>query len=379
MGRSTVASGLVALASLAAGALLVGVGCGESDDDGSQTRPQPSCELRLAPAGQPFERLSDYCFFGGDPASHDTVDAVVDYGVATKLYSDESQKYRAVVVPDGQTIGYDATDRWSFPQGTVFIKTFFFPVDARDPAAGHQLMETRLLVHEPDGWQAYVYLWDDDGQDARLHQLGKDLEMRWIDANGDQRTLDYRVPNKNQCMSCHGQSDELTPLGPRTRQLNYDFAYDDGTIRNQLVHWHDRGLFDQDPGDPAAAERLIDPTNEAHPLDLRARTYLEGNCAHCHSQTGGASNSGLFLGIEIDDPTQLGVCKRPVAAGSGTGGRTYDIFPGRPDDSIMVYRMDSNDAQIKMPELPLRTIDTFGVDLVTEWIAQMEGTCPIPE
>jgi len=37
----------------------------------------------------------------------------------------------------------------------------------------------------------------------------------------------------------------------------------------------------------------------------------------------------------------------------------------------MTFRMKSNDPEIKMPELPLRTVDEFGVSVVSEWIANM--------
>ena len=34
-----------------------------------------------------------------------------------------------------------------------------------------------------------------------------------------------------------------------------------------------------------------------------------------------------------NQPVQLGVCKVPVAAGNGSGGRRFDIAPGDPDAS----------------------------------------------
>src|SRR5699024_2467430 len=105
----------------------------------------------------------------------------------------------------------------------------------------------------------------------------------------------------------------------------------------------------------------------------RARTYLAGNCAHCHSPGGAARNSGLYLNIEQEDRSALGVCKPPVAAGAGAGSLHYDIVPGHPEKSIMSYRINSMDPAVKMPEIPLTTIDHFGVNLLSEWIRQMEG------
>jgi hypothetical protein len=53
-------------------------------------------------------------------------------------------------------------------------------------------------------------------------------------------------------------------------------------------------------------------------------------------------------------------CKRPVAAGRGSGGRDFAIAPGEPDASILVYRMESTDPGIAMPELGRATVHAEG-------------------
>ena len=40
----------------------------------------------------------------------------------------------------------------------------------------------------------------------------------------------------------------------------------------------------------------------------------------------------------------------------------------------MVFRMNSLDPEIKMPELPNRVIDARGVQLIRDWIAAMPST-----
>lgn len=89
--------------------------------------------------------------------------------------------------------------------------------------------------------------------------------------------------------------------------------------------------------------------------------------------------SGLVLLNWERDPGKNGVCKEPAAAGPGTGGNFYDIVPGHPEQSILIYRVSSTDPQIKMPELPNRIVDKRGVKLLTEWIAAMEpAACSEP-
>jgi hypothetical protein len=72
-----------------------------------------------------------------------------------------------------------------------------------------------------------------------------------------------------------------------------------------------------------------------------------------------------------DDPGKVGRWKTPVAAGRGSGGRLFDIVPGKPDESILMYRLESTEPGIMMPELGRRLTDAAGVALVREWIGNL--------
>jgi len=60
-----------------------------------------------------------------------------------------------------------------------------------------------------------------------------------------------------------------------------------------------------------------------------------------------------------------------VAAGRGSGDRKYGIVPGKPNESILVYRMESDDPGIRMPELGRQLEHIEGVDLIKAWIKAM--------
>ena len=47
----------------------------------------------------------------------------------------------------------------------------------------------------------------------------------------------------------------------------------------------------------------------------------------------------------------------------------------RPDDSILVYRMEHSDPAIAMPELGRSTVHAEGAALMREWIGAMSGDC----
>jgi uncharacterized repeat protein (TIGR03806 family) len=344
-------------------------GCG-----GDTGEADPACDLTLPAGGEPFDTLSEYCFFQGDMAAHKPSEGVYAYDVNTKLYSDLSSKLRFIVLPEGETIGFHETKKWEFPVGATLVKTFYYPVDAREPSKGRKLLETRLLVRRQNGWHTEIYRWNDEQTEAAHYLVGKSIEVDWIDDTGEAVTSRYTIPAKSDCKSCHNHSDDIVPLGPRSRQLNGPYDFGDGPV-NQIDHFAELELFDTKPAASGELPRLIDPKDDSQPIEMRGRTYLEGNCAHCHSQGGPARNSGLFLSIDETDPYHWGVCKPPVAAGGGSGGRLYDIVPGEPDKSIMIFRMKSMEPDVKMPELPLRSVDQFGVDVISEWITQMDGEC----
>ncbi|WP_229364501.1 c-type cytochrome domain-containing protein [Fibrella aestuarina] len=103
----------------------------------------------------------------------------------------------------------------------------------------------------------------------------------------------------------------------------------------------------------------------------RARIYLDINCAHCHRPDGPANTSGLNLTIHEQNPTAWGLRKTPVAAGRGSGGHQYDIVAGKPNESILLYRMASTDPGVMMPEVARKVTHQEGVALIREWIEKM--------
>ena len=112
--------------------------------------------------------------------------------------------------------------------------------------------------------------------------------------------------------------------------------------------------------------------NPHYNLEGRARAYLDVNCAHCHNTKGPANTSGLFLDFGETDMKKLGIFKPPVAAGRGSGNLKFNIVPGQPDESILVYRMESTDPGILMPESGRKLVHKEGVNLIREWIKSME-------
>ncbi len=326
-----------------------------------------------APPGEPWQALSEWHLFA-DLQDQTPAERVEPFEVIAPLYSDETLKYRFIHLPDGATIGYEPTALWRFPVGSILVKTFAYPVDARDPALGRRLLETRLLVREASGWAAHTYVYDETGKDALRKPTGTTIDVSWIDESGAERQNAYGVPNTNQCQECHGEGDAQDTLGGRTRQRDRD---------GQIERFAELGWLDAAPEPPAERQRLVDPFGNAPLLD-RARSYLDSNCAACHAEgVAGASQSGLWLDWEhtdaSGDPVDWGVCKTPTSAGGATCGLTYDVVPGQPEQSILICRVESREPKVQMPPLGTKIADQRGAALLREWIAGMTAAgCGTP-
>jgi len=139
-----------------------------------------------------------------------------------------------------------------------------------------------------------------------------------------------------------------------------------------LSYMHQLGWIEESV-DPAQMEVSVDYSDPySGTTRERARAYLDVNCGHCHRPEGPAKNSGLNLRYNNEDLFSLGVDKGPVAAGKGSGGLMFDIVPGQPDASILVFRMNSTDPAIMMPELGRKTIHKEGIELIRKWIEEMD-------
>jgi uncharacterized repeat protein (TIGR03806 family) len=324
----------------------------------------PAPDFAKLLAVKPAATLAEYNLYGS------TGRWLTPYALNTPLFSDYALKFRAIAMPQGKSATYTNSGALDFPVGTTLIKTFAYPADFRSPDLHVRKIETRLLIRKRSGWTPLTYVWNAEQTQAVLKRAGARVPVSFLDKDGQKVSFSYAVPNQNQCKECHSLGRTLTPIGPKARNLNGEFAYPGAVAENQITHWVRTGLLKRAP-DPTQIPATPRWDDAAQPLTARARAYLDGNCAHCHNAKAAASNSGLVLTYEATDPMAIGVGRRPVAAGRASGGLDYDIAPGRPDLSIMVHRMESTDPGTMMPELSRTLIDKDGVALIRAYIASM--------
>jgi uncharacterized repeat protein (TIGR03806 family) len=342
------------------------------------------------------ERLSEWGVVYSRDRQFGPNAGVFPYDLNTPLFTDYALKLRTVWMPDGTIATYNDERELDFPVGTIISKTFYYEkapgwstnkfqvirADRESPLksselidlARYVLMETRLLVHYEEGWKALPYVWNDEQNEAFLAVAGDQRPIALVDENGSDEIF-YIVPDTNQCSGCHvtdHTAKEIRPIGPKAWQLNREYSWWNNDA-SQLENWTAGRLLEGFDGTAPEGVRWSRPGDAT--LEQRARAYLDANCAHCHNPRGAADTSALHLNIDAPVDRLYGVCKTPVAVGRGSGDRPFDIYPGRPGDSIMIFRMEHTDPAIAMPELGRSAAHREGVHLVAEWIASMNGEC----
>ncbi|MFW6094748.1 MAG: SO2930 family diheme c-type cytochrome [Pseudomonadota bacterium] len=341
-------------------------------------------QVRFHTADDYPERLSEWGVVTRSGSSLRLGRGAIPYDVNTPLFSDYALKLRTLHLPDDEAMAYREPAAFEFPVGSIVTKTFFYPV--RDGVlqtaewdgdvqaldlADHRLVETRLLVRQRDGWDALPYVWD--GDDAYLAVTGTVEPLR-VAQDGAVQEVPYVVPARSECAGCHAtdhSSGELRLIGLKARHLNRPYA---GRGANQLRAWAARGHLTGLPALPEVPRNAV-WNDSKQSVAARARAYLDSNCGHCHNRRGPADTSGLLLDAGTERFRSLGVCKPPIAAGRGTGGRPYSIVPGAPDASILLYRMETTDPATRMPETGRALTHHEGVRLIRRWIEDLPGEC----
>ncbi len=360
--------------------------------------------------------LSQFGLFSdpANPLSAGNGQGVMPYELNTALFSDYSTKDRVIFLPpqggggvlparyqDSQGDVRKAMDTLDFPVGTVIAKTFSFRKEASNgDLESEHIVETRLLIKREQAgnvnWVGLPYIWEHDatGKPVRalLKVAGGTAKVSWnyrdpnpaVLKNGNRAVYqgssdDYVIPAALNCVSCHGGDDRepgSAPIGPKARYLDRPHNKD-GTGSNQLALMRSKGLLTgiaTTPDQPMAFWDIPGsgpskaPANSALDVHERVRAYLEMNCAHCHNPNGGASNSGLFLDSLRAVDRRYGICKKPVAAGRGSGGRKFDIILGDQAGSIMNFRVGSAEPGIRMPPIAKSQVHGEASALINEWV-----------
>ena len=329
-------------------------------------------DINWAASNADCPNLADYNLYA-DPANPlgATNGSGMPFDLNTPLFSDYAHKYRQLFIPPGEQIQY-VDGQLVFPVGSILAKTFYYVDDERliETQQTVDLMETRLLINRGTaGWASHAYVWNNGV--ATLALDGAEKPANWIDAEGVSQSLNYGIPDREQCEVCH--TSIVEPLGPQVRHINREYDYG-SVIENQINHWADAGILANAP-DPTLEPRdplWSDPTDGS--LEDRARAYLDNNCAHCHNNsTGEAFYTNLWLSSDQATGPSTGVC---VFQYGDLPGYSRIVVPGKPEESALIYRVASIDPGIMMPRLAKNIVHKEGLQLLSDWVASLTGDCP---
>ncbi len=325
--------------------------------------------------------LSQTGVFTNTPAMT-PVASLIPYAPNVQLFSDNAQKIRYFSVPNtgapltpSEQITYAPTNNWSFPAGTVFVKTFELQTNTSDPTSLLRL-ETRLLVRDTNGAvYGVTYKWRSDYSDADLLSSSQ-TEAIPIQTPGGIYTNLWYYPSPSDCLQCHTAVANYV-LGANARQFNRTLTYSNGVTDNELRALNRAGLFNPaiDEATITNIEALSALTNLSASYQQRARSYLDANCAQCHQPGGTGPTFDARYDTLLAQQNIIGV---PAVKGN-LGYDNVDIVT--PDDvwrSSLYDRMNVVNPLIQMPPLARNLIDTNAVEVMADWINSLPGTPALP-
>lgn len=354
------------------------------DVSGKQTPSSPTAAIKLDLSQVPLPKLSDYRFFVGDLKDQKPGYMVIPYKPASDLFSDYAHKKRFIWMPKGTQATYLSDDNiFDFPIGTVMIKTFYY--DNVQPGNVTKIIETRLLIKKyaatptDSGWKMYDYVWNDAQTEAYLDLDGNGIFVPiTFTENNVTRSINYKIPAATECATCHklnptqSENGEIViPIGPKPQNLNTMYNYGNVT-KNQLVKWQQAGYIGSSLPPLASIHSTIDWRDTSKPLELRARSYIDINCAHCHRIGGHCDYVPMKFNFSNPSLNDFGLCMVPTAQ---IEDGPYVINGGRSNRSELIIRISSTEESVRMPIIGRTIVHDEGVQLMKDWIDSIQTSC----
>jgi uncharacterized repeat protein (TIGR03806 family) len=367
--------------------LIIISSCG-TDDGGYVAVPVPISPVTVDLTQIPYQKLSDYHFFDGDLKNQNPSLDVLAYEPASSLFTDYAHKKRFVWMPDGTSATFNGDEKvLELPVGAALIKSFYYEnVQNISPAGGERIIETRIMIRKSTGWIFANYVWNDDQTEAFLDLEGSYTDISWKDENNVVKSTSYRIPNEVQCIVCHKTSqvvDGITtsvniPIGIKPQNLNFNKTFGSTNI-NQLTKWIQEGYLQNNFSLPTAANTTIDYNDASKSISLRARSYVDINCAHCHQTNQHCDYRPMRFAFKETGAqnglTNMGVCVETQDMQDFDQALSQIVNPGNINRSMMHFRLNTTNEAYRMPLHGRTIIHEEGVQLIENWINTLT-TCP---
>lgn len=364
--------------------ILISVLIACSDDNNDDYIPASPVVVDLTKV--PYPKLSDYKFFDGDIKNLSPSLDVLPYEPSSSLFSDYAHKKRFVWMPKGTKATFDSNGTiLNLPVGAAIIKNFYY--DNVQPGNTTRIIETRIMIRKSSGWIFAEYIWNEEQTEAFLDttENGAYLDISWKDENNIIKNVNYRMPSQVQCIICHKKKEivngsEVTsyiPIGIKPQNLNKNYTFGTET-KNQLTKWMEYGYLENITL-PSAAESTVDYNDTSKSLNLRVRSYIDINCAHCHTDERHCDYRPMRFAFSdsgnLNGQTNLGICVDTEDMQDFEPYLNKIVSPGDAERSMLFYRINTTDETFRMPLHGRSLIHEEGVALIQQWINSLQN-CP---
>ena len=353
-------------------AILILFSCSNSNQEEYIDLPEVSVNLTTVP----YAKLSDYHFFDGPMKDQKPAVDVLIYEPASSLFTDYAHKKRFVWMPKGTKATYDGDGKvLNLPVGSALIKNFYYDnVQNTTPIGSTRIIETRIMIRKASGWIFAEYVWNAAQTEAYLDMAGSNTTIEWKDNNNITHVVDsYRIPSDQQCMTCHKYNEQPIPIGIKPQNLNNNFTFTTG-IKNQLAKWIEVGYLENNL--PTTMSSTVNYDDTSKPLDLRVRSYLDINCAHCHQTNSHCDYRPMrFAFNETSNLSNMGVCVNTQDMADFPPALSKIVNPNNINRSMMYYRLNTDNESYRMPLIGRTEIHAEGVALIEQWINSL-SPCP---
>ena len=343
-----------------------------NSDEEYQPTPDPVSPVTVDLSQVPYPKLSDYHFFEGEMKEMSPSLDVEPYLPVSELFTDYALKKRFLWMPKNTTATYNSGQKiLEFPVGTVLIKSFYY--NNLQPNNDTKIMETRLMIRKQSGWIFAEYVWNEAQDEATLKMDGDFKPIEWQKPSGEIIPINYRIPSETECLICHKSNDAPVPIGLKPQNLNFNYNYTSGA-QNQLEYFKQKGYLDPSTPTPSISASAVNYKDATQPIDLRLRSYLDINCAHCHQTDSHCDYRPIRLAFsETGANDNLGICVPPDQFINSN--LTNIITPRNRQRSMMYFRINSTDESNRMPLLGRSIIHQEGVQLLEDYINSLNNTC----
>ena len=270
--------------------------------------------------------------------------AFITYVPRFELHSHGAGKSRLLHLPPNTSITRETDGSWTFPVGTIAVKTF--TLDEINDRDGATSIETRIIMLRDTGWVYAVYHWNVEGTQAR--KLSRNWSATRFDLIRGTQRLSYEIPGALDCQTCHDTHPNSALLG--WSPLNFD-----ETLAKSSV-------FDTEP------EPIKLPARNE--FEARAMGFLIANCGHCHHGLN-VDNENASYSLLPDRLIENTVDVETASSASGIGIR---VVAGKPEESaIYLAAVDAMTSDYKgdlkpMPPVGLKKWSETIALILADWI-----------